>query len=141
MASEHSILPSVNAFLNTLSAVLLTGGWVAIKSQKSEAKHKRFMIAAMISSTLFLTFYVLNRILVGGLTRYEGEGIMRGIYFFILGTHTPLAMIILPASFMALWHAYKRNFKAHVGITRWLLPVWIYVSVTGVLIYILLYVL
>ncbi len=141
MAAEHTILPSVNAFLNTLSTVLLTGGWVAIKAQKNEAKHKRFMIAAMVSSTLFLTFYVLNRILVGGFTRYEGEGIIRVIYFLILGTHTPLAMIILPASFMALWHAYKRNFKAHVGITKWLLPVWLYVSVTGVIIYYMLYVL
>ena len=98
------------------------------------------MIAAMVSSTLFLTFYVINRIIVGGFSHYQGQGIWRPIYFLILGTHTPLAMIILPASFTALWHAYHRNFKAHVAITRWLLPVWLYVSVTGVIIYFMLYV-
>ncbi len=136
---EHHILPSINAFLNTLSTVLLLGGWMSIKPTKNEARHRKFMVAAMISSGLFLTFYVLNRVIVGGFTRYEGEGIWRPIYFLILGTHTPLAMIILPASFVALWHAYKRNFTAHVKVTRWLLPVWLYVSVTGVIIYVMLY--
>jgi putative membrane protein len=138
---DHMVLPSVNAFLNTLSTILLLGGWMSIKPKKNEIQHRRFMIAAMISSGLFLTCYVINRVIIGGFTRYEGEGILRPIYFLILGTHTPLAMIILPASFVALWHAYKRNFKAHVAVTRWLLPVWLYVSVTGVIIYFMLYVL
>ena len=134
------ILPSINAFLNTLSTVLLLAGWISIKTNKNEARHKKFMITAMVSSTLFLTLYVLNRILMKGFTHYQGEGIWRPIYFTILGTHTPLAMIILPASLMALWHAWHRNFKAHVAITQWLLPVWLYVSVTGVIIYFMLYV-
>lgn len=136
---EHNIiLPTINAFLNAVSAVLLTGGWIAIKN-KDRDLHKRFMIGAMVSSTMFLTFYVLNRILVGGFTQYQGQGIWRPIYFTILGTHTPLAMVILPASIMAIWHAIHGNFAAHVKITRWLLPVWLYVSVTGVMIYLMLY--
>jgi putative membrane protein len=138
---EHnpSFLPTLNAFLNAVSTVLLSAGWISIK-QKNRARHKNFMIAALVSSTLFLTFYVLNRIIVGGLTHYQGQGIKRTIYFLILGTHTPLAMIILPFCIMALWHAFHQNFPAHVKITKWLLPVWLYVSVTGVLIYVMLYV-
>jgi putative membrane protein len=136
---NHLVLPSINAFLNTLSTVLLLGGWIAIKTNKNEPRHKKFMVIAMISSTLFLSFYVLNRFLFG-FVHYQGQGIWRPIYFLILGTHTPLAMIIVPFSLIALWHAYHRNFKAHVAITKWLLPVWLYVSVTGVIIYFMLYV-
>ena len=135
---QHVILPTINAFLNALSAVLLLGGWMSIKFGNRE-RHKKFMMTAMVSSTLFLTLYVLNRILAGGFTHYQGQGIWRPIYFTILGTHTPLAMVILPFSIMALWHALHGNFKAHVKITRWLLPVWLYVSVTGVIIYLMLY--
>lgn len=65
---------------------------------------------------------------------------MRVIYFIVLGTHTPLAMVIVPFSLIAVWHALKGNFKAHVAITKWLLPVWLYVSVTGVIIYVMLFV-
>ena len=136
---KHAIiLPSINAFLNTLSTVLLLAGWLAIKSKDRE-KHKKFMMTAMVSSTLFLTLYIINRFLIGGLTHYQGRGIWRPIYFFILGTHTPLAIIILPFCIMALKHAFDGNFTAHVKITRWLLPVWLYVSVTGVIIYFMLY--
>ncbi len=137
---QHLILPTINAFLNALSTVLLTAGWISIRFKNRE-RHKKFMIAAMVSSTLFLTLYVLNRILMGGFTHYQGQGILRPIYFTILGTHTPLAMAILPFSMMALWHAFHGNFAAHVKITRWLLPVWLYVSVTGVIIYVMLYIL
>jgi|CXWL01.1.fsa_nt_gi putative membrane protein len=137
---QHVILPTINAFLNTLSTVLLLAGWISIR-HKDREKHRKFMTAALVSSALFLFFYVLNRIIVGGLTHYQGQGISRFIYFLILGTHTPLAMIILPFSIMAVWHARHQNFRAHVAITRWLLPVWLYVSVTGVIIYVMLYVL
>ena len=140
---EHhspAVLPTLNACLNALSAVLLTGGWLSIR-YKDKEKHRKFMTAAFVSSALFLFFYVLNRIIVGGFTHYQGHGISRIIYFLVLGTHTPLAMVILPFSIMALWHARHQNFKAHVAITRWLLPVWLYVSVTGVIVYVMLYVL
>ena len=136
---QHSIiLPTVNVFLNSLSTVLLIGGWISIK-QKNRDRHKKFMLAALVSSALFLILYVLNRILAGGFTHYQGTGICKVIYFIILGTHTPLAMIILPFSIMAARHAIRQDFKAHVAITRWLLPVWLYVSVTGVVIYFMLY--
>lgn len=135
-----AVLPTINACLNALSTVLLSAGWISIR-YKNQQRHKKFMVAALVSSTLFLCFYVLNRIIVGGLTHYQGQGLSRTIYFIVLGTHTPLAMIIVPFSIMALWHAFHQNFKAHVAITRWLLPVWLYVSVTGVIIYVMLYVL
>ena len=139
---EHSIpiLPTVNAFLNSMATIFLIGGAYSIKQRKID-QHKKFMVAAMISSGIFLTCYVLNKILVGGLTRYQGQGLSRTIYFIILGTHTPLAMIILPFSIAAVWRALHENYTGHVAITRWLLPVWLYVSVTGVIIYIMLYVL
>lgn len=96
------------------------------------------MSAALLASILFLCFYLAHHFATG-LTRYQGEGLLRIIYFAILLTHTPLAVIIVPFSFLAVYHALKQNFNAHVRITRWLLPVWLYVSVTGVLIYVILY--
>ena len=97
------------------------------------------MGAALLASILFLLFYLVYHLSGGGLTRYQGEGLLRIIYFAILLTHTPLAVIIVPFSFLAVYHALKQNFNAHVRITRWLFPVWLYVSVTGVLIYVMLY--
>ena len=138
MEQPSNFLPTLNAFLNALSTVLLSAGWLSIR-YKNKEKHKKFMIAAVISSALFLFFYVLNRIVVGGLTHYQGKGIWKVIYFSILIPHTILAIAILPFIGMALWHAFHLNFRAHVAITRWLLPVWLYVSVTGVVIYFMLF--
>ena len=98
------------------------------------------MISALIASTLFLISYITYHILIHGVTRYQGQGIARPIYFFILLTHTPLAVIIVPFCLMAVYHAVKGNFQAHTRITRWLWPTWMYVSVTGVLIYLMLYI-
>jgi putative membrane protein len=133
-------LPAVNASLNTLAAVFLLMGWVAIKSRDAK-KHQYCMIAALCCSVLFLTSYLTYHILVPGVTRYQGEGMMRIIYFTILLTHTPLAAIIVPFCCMAVWYALRKEFYRHTRITRWLLPVWLYVSVTGVIIYVMLYVL
>ena len=132
-------LPTLNACLNLTSAILLCLGFRAIRL-KNQALHKKLMITALVSSTLFLFFYVLNRILVGGFTHYQGQGMIRSIYFFILATHTPLAMVIVPASLTAVWHAFHGNFQKHTRITKWLYPVWMYVSVTGVIIYLMLYI-
>lgn len=132
-------LPTLNATLNGLAAIFLILGWRAIKV-KDQKTHTKCMIAALICSALFLCSYVTYHILVPGVTRYQKEGILRFIYFFILGTHTPLAMIIVPFCIMAVWHAAHRNFTKHVRITRWLMPVWLYVSVTGVIIYYMLYI-
>jgi len=133
-------LPTINACLNATAGILLFFGWRAIKQGKREV-HKKFMIAALICSAMFLYSYISYHIMMKGLvTRYTGEGIIRIIYFTILITHTPLATIIVPFCLIAVYHAYRQNFEAHVKITKWLFPVWMYVSVTGVVIYLMLYV-
>lgn len=132
-------LPTLNATLNGLAAIILFLGWRAIKAGKKEI-HQRLMLLAFIVSSLFLASYLTYHVLVPGVTPYQKEGILRVIYFFILSTHTPLAAVIVPASLIALWHAAKGNFVQHTRITRWLLPVWMYVSITGVIIYLMLYI-
>lgn len=133
-------LPLLNASLNGLAFIFLLTGLAFIKQGKREA-HQKCMVGALIVSTLFLISYVTYHTLRHGVvTHYTKQGLSRTIYFFILGTHTPLAIIIVPFALMALNFALKGNFKKHTQITRWLLPVWMYVSVTGVLIYLMLYV-
>lgn len=134
----HS-LPLLNASLNGLAGVFLTLGWRAIK-RGDQKIHQKFMMAALCSSALFLCSYITYHALIHGVTKYQGQGILRPIYFLILGTHTPLAIIIVPFSLIAVRHALRNDFVKHTRITRWLLPVWMYVSVTGVLIYLMLYV-
>lgn len=137
---DLSNLPTLNACLNAAAGILLFSGWRAIKQGKKDV-HRKFMVAALICSALFLCSYVTYHVLKEGVvTRYAGEGILRFIYFAILLTHTPLAVIIVPFCIVAVYHAYKQNFVAHVKITKWLFPVWMYVSVTGVIIYLMLYV-
>ena len=134
------ILPSVNASLNAAAGIFLVLGWRAIR-QKNQIVHRNFMIAAFCTSMLFLCTYITYHCLRHGLvTHYQGQGIKRLVYFFILGTHTPLAVLIVPFILAALRFAYQKNFRRHTQITRWLLPVWLYVSVTGVLIYLILYI-
>lgn len=132
-------LPTLNASLNGLAAIFLFLGGRAIK-QKQKEKHKQLMICALISSALFLTSYVIYHYQThGAVTKYQGEGILRYIYFFILMTHIPLAALIVPFVITAVYYAFKQNYVKHTKITKWLLPVWMYVSVTGVLIYLMLY--
>lgn len=134
------IFPTINASLNLLAALFLIAGWIAIK-KNNKLLHKKLMVAALISSALFLMCYVSYHILMQGVvTKYSGQGFKRLLYFTILLTHTPLATIIVPFSIVAVRHALKGNFKAHTRITRWLLPVWLYVSLTGVTIYLMLYI-
>jgi putative membrane protein len=130
-------LPTLNACLNTIASIFLIMGWRAIKAGNSKL-HKTCMTAALIASTLFLCSYVTYHFNVGR-TYYQGEGVLRIIYFFILLTHTPLAVIIVPFCITAVIHAIKGNFEKHKRITTWLAPVWLYVSVTGVIIYAMLY--
>ena len=137
MMDVHN-LPALNACLNGVAGIFLFLGWMAIK-KKNRILHKKMMICAFITSTLFLCSYLTYHFLVHGLTQYKGQGFLRQLYFFILLTHTPLAVIIVPFCLKALWHAYKQDFQKHIRITRWLLPVWMYVSLTGVLIYLMLY--
>lgn len=133
------ILPTVNASLNAAAGIFLYFGWRAIRL-KNQILHRNWMIAAFCTSTLFLCSYLTYHFIKQGITRYQGEGICRPIYFFILWTHTPLATLIVPFILAALWFAYRRDFRRHTQITRWLLPVWMYVSITGVLIYLMLYI-
>ena len=131
------ILPTVNACLNVTAAIFLILGWRAIK-RKNKNAHAICMGVAFITSFLFLTFYLIYHV-SAGVTRYQGKGVVRSIYFAILLTHTPLAVVIVPFSLAAVYHALRGNFVSHTRITRWLFPVWLYVSVTGVLIYLMLY--
>ena len=135
------VFTTINASLNFLAGVLLLCGWLAIK-RKNQDLHRRFMTAALICSAVFLVCYVsYHAMLHGVVTRYQGVGIKRLVYFTILLTHTPLAMIIVPFCLRAVWHARREDFVRHTRITRWLYPVWMYVSVTGVIIYVMLYIL
>ena len=132
-----SILPPLNATLNALSAALVVSGYLCIRRGKATA-HKRCMLSALAGSSLFLVGYLVLRA-VAGMTRFTGEGWIRPVYFAILSSHTVLAAVIVPLVFLALVRAIRGDFERHVRIARWALPLWLYVSVTGVLIYWLLY--
>lgn len=133
----HS-LPAVNATLNGIATIFLLWGWIAIKRGHRRQLHTRLMVGALISSALFLSCYVYYHYHAGS-TPYTGQGISRIIYFSILITHVPLAAFMVPFILAAVWFAYRGNFARHTRITRWLWPVWMYVSVTGVIIYVMLY--
>jgi len=134
------ILPTVNASLNGLAGMFLICGFHAIK-KGNRVQHQKFMMSALICSALFLISYITYHYLKAGVvTHYQGEGLLRIIYFTILLTHTPLATLIIPFCIAAVIYAFKGDFQKHTRITRWLYPAWMYVSVTGVLIYLMLYV-
>ena len=133
------VFPTINASLNLLAGIFLLLGWRAIKRGERDI-HKKWMVCALCASTIFLVCYVTYHTLIHGVTHYQRQGILRFIYFFILMTHTPLAAIIPPAAGVAVFHALKGNFQSHTKITKWLYPVWMYVSVTGVIIYLMLYI-
>ena len=138
--SLTTILPTVNASLNLTAGIFLVLGWLAIK-QKNPARHKMMMLGALASSAIFLVSYVTYHALKHGVvTRYQGQGVDRVIYFFILITHTPLAVLVVPVSLIAVRFALRGEYAKHTAITRWLMPVWLYVSGTGVLIYLMLYI-
>jgi putative membrane protein len=130
-------LPTLNATLNAISAVLLTAGYVFIR-QRQIARHKRCMLAALTCSALFLTSYVTYHLHAGS-RPFSGQGPIRVIYFAILITHVVLAAVIVPLALMTAARGLRAQFGAHVRIARWTLPLWLYVSVTGVVIYVMLY--
>jgi len=130
-------LPTVNATLNASSAVLLIGGFVMIRVGRRRA-HMTLMISALVASFLFLTSYLVYHAQVGSV-RFTGEGWIRPVYFGILISHTVLAAAIVPLAAVTVWRAARGSFDRHRRIARWTLPIWLYVSVTGVVIYALLY--
>lgn len=132
-----SDLPLLNAMLNSLSATFLAIGFVLIRQKKLVA-HRNCMIAACATSALFLASYLTYHYLHGS-TKFQGQGPVRVVYFSILLSHTILAAAIVPMVLMTLWRAAKGRFDRHSRIARWTLPLWFYVSVTGVVIYLMLY--
>lgn len=130
-------LPTVNASLNALSAALLLAGWRAIRAGRRE-RHRALMLSAVACSALFLASY-LTRVALTGTHRFPGEGALRATYLAVLGTHTVLAAAALPMVLWALHLALRGRFEAHRRLARWTFPVWLYVSVTGVAVYVMLY--
>lgn len=132
-----SILPHLNAFLNASSFVLLSTGYFFIRRRNIIA-HRNCQIAALSASVLFLISYLVYHS-HHGVTRFAGQGIARPIYFTILGTHTLLAAVIVPFVIITVRRAKRRDFLRHRSIARWTLPLWLYVSITGVIVYLMLY--
>ena len=130
-------LPSVNAFLNATSALLLTWGYTLIRRRRIE-QHRRVMLTAFATSTLFLICYIVYHAQVGSV-HYTHTGILRTIYFTILITHTILAAAVPVLAIITLNRGLKARYPAHRAIARWTLPIWLYVSVTGVVVYAMLY--
>jgi uncharacterized membrane protein YozB (DUF420 family) len=131
-------LPAVNATLNGLSTIFLTAGFIAIK-RGNKIAHRNCMISAFCTSVVFLACYLTYHATVRTVTHFLNPAWFRPIYLTILATHTILAIAIVPLILMTLWRAKKQNFEAHRKIARWTWPLWLYVSVTGVVIYLLLY--
>jgi uncharacterized membrane protein YozB (DUF420 family) len=134
---SYTDLPALNASLNATSAVFLSIGWLLIRRRKIEA-HRLCMLSAFVVSVLFLISYVVYHANVGSVP-YQGQGAIRMVYFGILITHVILAAAILPLAIVTLSRALSRRFDRHRKIARWTLPIWLYVSVTGVVIYVMLY--
>jgi len=128
---------ALNASLNGTSAILLTAGYAAIRSGKI-AVHKAFMVSAFTVSSVFLISYLVYHARVGSV-HFQGQGWIRPVYFVLLGSHTILAVVIVPMILITLRRAWLEQFDRHRLIARWTLPLWFYVSVTGVIVYFLLY--
>ena len=130
-------MPHLNACLNATSAVLLIAGYSFIRA-RNIAAHRACQIAALVVSTLFLTSYLTYHYHHGS-TRFQGTGIVRPIYFTILTTHTILAIVIVPLIIVTFYRALRNDFARHRRIARITLPLWLYVSITGVIVYLMLY--
>ena len=134
---DYTALPAVNASLNALATVFLSVGWFFIR-RKEIARHRACMLSALATSALFLTSYVIYHANVGSVP-FTGHGAIRTIYFAILITHVILAAAIVPLALITLSRALAGRFDRHRRIARWTLPIWLYVSVTGVVVYFMLY--
>jgi putative membrane protein len=132
-----SDLPALNATLNGIAALFLVTGFVMIKRQRPDL-HKRCMLGALTASTLFLISYVVYHANAGS-RPFPGVGSVRVVYFAVLVTHVVLAALILPLALLTTTRGLREQYVRHVRIARWTLPMWLYVSVTGVIIYLMLY--
>jgi protein SCO1/2/putative membrane protein len=130
--------PALNASLNGISALLLAGGYAAIRAGKRNV-HKVFMLSAFWVSTAFLVSYVIYHIRVKQLVLFQGQGWIRPVYFALLTSHTILAIVIVPLILVTIRRAWMEKFDKHRRIARWTLPLWFYVCVTGVIVYLMVY--
>ena len=130
-------LPSINAALNALSALLLTAGYLCIR-RRWVSPHRTCMVPAFVTSSVFLMSYLVLRY-YAGMTTFKGQGWIRPVYFTILTSHTILAATIVPMALITLTRALRGRFATHAWIARWTLPLWLCVSITGVLVYWILY--
>ena len=137
VAAGVAALPLLNACLNATSAALLTTGYLFIRRKRVSA-HRACMVSALVVSSLFLVSYVTYHSLAGS-QPFGGQGWLRLVYFPLLVSHVVLAAVIVPLALTTLYRALSGNFVRHVRIARWTLPLWLYVSVTGVLVYWMLY--
>jgi uncharacterized membrane protein YozB (DUF420 family) len=137
MVDIYSALPHLNAALNASSFILLTSGYYFIRRGRVIA-HRNCQLSALTASIIFLISYVIYH-QHHGATRFTGQGIVRPVYFTILTTHTMLAVIIVPFVIVTLRRALRRDFIRHRALARWTLPMWLYVSITGVVVYLMLY--
>lgn len=143
---DYTILPLINAMLNSLSLVFITMGFIFIK-QKKEQAHKKSMFSAIISSTLFLMSYVLYHVLKylntpsgqSLTTPYPDVSPWNTIYYLVLRTHSILAMLVVVLVILAVRYALKDQRESHKKVVKWAFPIWLYVSVTGIVIYLMLY--
>jgi putative membrane protein len=134
---SYTDLPAINASLNGLATVLMLAGFIAIK-QKNIGLHKALMIGAGVASAVFLGCYLVYHFNVGSV-KFKGEGIVRYVYFAILISHVILAMAIAVLVPKTFWRAFKKDIEGHKRIARITFPIWLYVSITGVVIYLMLY--
>lgn len=132
-----SYFPAIEACLNTISAVLLATGYVFIRRKQIRA-HKACMLSAFVTSAAFLVFYLSEHYL-RGIIYFQGRGAIRTFYLGLLGTHSVLAAVIVPLVLITLYRALRQRFALHKRIARWTLPIWLYVSLTGVAVYWMLY--
>ena len=130
--------PALNATLNATSALLLVGGYAAIRAGKMQV-HKRFMVSAFWISAVFLVSYVSYHLRVKQVVLFQGQGWIRPVYFTLLLSHTILAIVIVPLILITLRRAWMEKFDKHKLIARWTLPLWFYVCVTGVIVYFMVY--
>jgi putative membrane protein len=129
-------LPAANATFNSLSALCLVMGYVNIR-RRNPVVHKRWMLTATVFSALFLVSYITYHFFHGD-THFPGQGLIRPLYFFILITHIGLSMVALPLILATLWYSLTGRFQFHRRIARWTFPIWLYVSVTGVVVFFIL---
>ena len=136
VSADLSFMPSVNAALNATSATLLVLGFAAIRRGRRDI-HQRLMVSAFVASAVFLVGYVIYHYAHGD-THYQGVGAIRTVYFTILISHVLLSIVMLPMILTTFYLASRERFAAHKRLARWTLPIWLYVSVTGVVIYFML---